>query len=142
MSKSRNSRKNSRKSGAGYLSPSEFFNPAARQPSSTNAPISSAPVTGWVRPPMSATVSGGSRRNRRNRSNRNSKKNKRSTRKSGGFSPSIMGSFVSNVQSAIVPVVIAGLYGFFGTKKNTVAKPVSKSKKGGRKNKNSRNNRK
>ncbi len=137
MSKSRNSRKNSRKSGAGYLSPSEFFNPAARQPSSANAPISSAPVTGWVRPPMSATVSGGSRKSRSR-----SKKNKRSTRKSGGFSPSIMGSFVSNVQSAIVPVVIAGLYGFFGTKKNTVAKPVSKSKKGGRKNKNSRNNRK
>lgn len=139
MSKSRNSRKNSRKnkkSGAGYLSPSEFFNPAARQPSSTNAPISSAPVTGWVRPPMAATVSGGSRRSR------SSRKNKRSTRKSGGFSPSIMGSFVSNVQSAIVPVVIAGLYGFFGTKKNTVAKPVSKSKKGGRKSKNSRNNRK
>jgi hypothetical protein len=140
MSKSRNSRKNrsnkNKKSGAGYLSPAEFFNPAARQPSSTNAPISSAPVTGWVRPPMAATISGG------RRSRRSSRKHKRSTRKSGGFSPSIMGSFVSNVQSAIVPVVIAGLYGFFGTKKNTVAKPVSKSKKGGRKSKNSRNNRK
>jgi hypothetical protein len=106
----RNNNRKNNKSGAGYLSPAEFFNPAARQPSSTNAAISSLPSSGWVRPPMASTLKGGKR---------NSK------RRTGGFSPSIMGSFVSNVQSTVVPLVLAGLYGFFGTRKNSVAKPVN-----------------
>lgn len=110
----RNNSKKNRKSGAGYLSPAEFFNPDARQPSSTNTAISSLPTAGWVRPPMASTLKGGKRRFRK---------------RSGGFSPSIMGSFVSNVQSTVVPLILAGLYGFFGTRKNSVAKPASRNGK-------------
>ena len=150
MRNNRRNRRNNRKTGAGYMSPAEFFNPEARQPSSTAPPITSEPTPGWVRPPMTATtfmspnVKGGSRRNtRKNRSRRNSRRNERQSRKNGGFAPAVMGSFVSNCHSAIVPLVLAGLYSVFGTKKATSsAKPASthRAKKGGKRN-NRRNNR-
>jgi len=155
MRNNRKNRRNNRKSGAGYLSPAEFFNPEARQPSSTAAPITSEPTPGWVRPPMTATtvmspnVKGGARRSsrrntRKNRSSRkNSRRNERQSRKNGGFAPAIMGSFVSNAHSAIVPLVLAGLYSVFGTKKAaSSAKPASthRAKKGGKRN-NRKNNR-
>ena len=95
------------KRGAGYLSPAEFFNQNALQPSSNAQAISSAPVPGWVRPPLiatSVTAPAGGRR--------------RSTRKVGGFAPAIMGSFVANVQTAVVPIVLYGLYSMVGAKKS------------------------
>lgn len=102
--------------GAGYLSPAEYFNESALQPASSGPTISSEPVPGWVRPPLSATTwiapAGGSR--------------KRSTRKVGGFAPAIMGSFVANAQSAVVPLVLYGLYTMLGMRKTM--KNTKKSK--------------
>ena len=126
MPSKRNNRKNNRKTGAGYLSPAEFFNPEARQPSSTAPAITSEPTLGWVRPPMTATtvmspnIKRGGRRSTRRSSRKNSKRN---SRKNGGFAPAIMGSFVSNAHSAIVPLVLAGLYSVFG-KPSQTAKAV------------------
>jgi hypothetical protein len=142
MLSKRNSYKNKRKTGAGYLSPSEYFNPEARQPSSNAPAISSAPTTGWIRPPMTATnivasnlKRGGKRSTRKSRRNVNLM-----TRKNmfGGFSPALMGNFVSNVHSAIVPLVLYSLYTVFGTSENKIAKAVSKSSKNGGASKNAR----
>ena len=149
MPSKRNNRKNNRKTGAGYLSPAEFFNPEARQPSSTAPAITSEPTLGWVRPPMTATsvmspnIKRGGRRSTRKNSKRNSRKNNRkNSRKNGGFAPAVMGSFVSNCHSAIVPLVLAGLYSVFG-KPSQTAKAVSTHKsKGGASQRNSRKNRK
>ena len=150
MPSKRNNRKNNRKTGAGYLSPAEFFNPEARQPSSTAPAITSEPTLGWVRPPMTATsvmspnIKRGGRRSTRKNSKRNSRKNNRkNSRKNGGFAPAVMGSFVSNCHSAIVPLVLAGLYSVFG-KPSQTAKAVSthKSKGGASKRNNRKNSRK
>jgi len=147
----KNSRRNNRKTGAGYLSPAEFFNPEARQPSSTAPAITSEPTPGWIRPPMTATtvmspnVKHGGRRSTRKNSKRNDRKNSksRSNRKNGGFAPAVMGSFVSNAHSAIVPLVLAGLYSVFGAAPNKTAKAVSTHKsKGGASRKNRKNSRK
>jgi hypothetical protein len=150
MPSKRNNRKNNRKTGAGYLSPAEFFNPEARQPSSTAPAITSEPTLGWVRPPMTATsvmspnIKRGGKRSTRKNSKRNSRKNRssrRNERKDGGFAPAVMGSFVSNCHSAIVPLVLAGLYSVFG-KPSQTAKAVSTHKsKGGASKRNNRKNR-
>jgi hypothetical protein len=95
------------KNGGGYLSPAEYYSPTALQPSSNVPVISSAPVPGWVRPPLAATnviaPAGGSRR--------------RGTRKVGGFAPAIMGSFVANAQTAAVPLALYALYSMIGLRK-------------------------
>lgn len=118
-----NNNNNSKKQrGSGYLAPAEFFNPEARQPSGNSPMISSAPQPGWVRPPMSATMGG-----RRLRQRLRQQKQKQQTRRRGGFAPSIMGGFVSNVQSVVVPLVLAGVYAMLGEK--PTAKPVSRTMK-------------
>ena len=116
-----NNKKQQNQRGSGYLAPAEFFNPEARQPSGNSPMISSAPQPGWVRPPMSATMGG--RRLRQQQQ----QKQKKQTRRRGGFAPSIMGSFVSNAQSVVVPLVLAGAYALLGEK--PTAKPVSKTMK-------------
>jgi len=142
MPSKRNTSRKNRKTGAGYLSPAEFFNPEARQPSAGpgDLALTSEPTSGWVRPPMTATTymspnvkqsGGNTRRNRKNRKN-------------GGFAPGIMGGFVSNVQAAVVPLVLAGLYSVFGAKSGKqTARAVStvRSKKGGASRKNRKNSR-
>lgn len=124
----RSTSRSNRRSGAGYLMPAEYYNPNARQPSGPNSPtISAAPVTGWIRPPVSATsviAPAGGRRS-----------SKRRTMK-GGFAAELMGAFAANAHTAIVPLVLLGLYGVFGAKKQGVnatrkansAKPVSSNK--------------
>lgn len=98
-------RSSTRRSGAGYLMPQEYYDPSFRQPSGPASPtISAAPVTGWVRPPISATnviAPAGGRRNK--------------TMK-GGFAAEIMGAFAANAQSAIVPIALLALYSVFGAK--------------------------
>ena len=37
----------------------------------------------------------------------------------GGFSPALMGSFVANAQTAIVPLALYGLYYMFGQKSSS-----------------------
>lgn len=127
-------RKTYRRNGGGYLSPAEFFNPAAQQPSSTAPALTSAPSPGWVRPPMSATDTispnsltspqkGGWKQTRR-----------LVNKMSGGFSPALMGAFVANAQTAAVPLALYGLYSLVG-KKGAAApasKPAAPTPKGGR----------
>ena len=121
--------------GAGYLSPAEFFNPSAVQPESNGTTISSEPVPGWVRPPLVATSvvapSGGSRRNRKtSRRNRKTSRrnNSRRNRKVGGFAPAVMGSFVANAESAIVPLALYGLYSMLGWRKTFKAGTTKNAK--------------
>ena len=131
MPRTKNSRRSQRKSGAGYLSPAEFFNPLARQPSAGPGDLhmTSEPVPGWVRPPMTATtmmspnvaVTGG----RRSRKNRRTQKK----RMSGGFAPALMGGFVSNVSAVIAPIVLYGLYAAIGSKSSSSSNSSSSSPK-------------
>jgi hypothetical protein len=95
---------------------------------------------------MSPNVKHGGRRSTRKNNNRNDRKsNRKNSRKNGGFAPAVMGSFVSNAHSAIVPLVLAGLYSVFGAAApNKTAKAVSihKSKGGASKRNNRKNSRK
>ena len=142
----RNSRRSRRTSGGGYGTPGYYFNPDQQQPSSNAPAISSEPVPGWVRPPLAATevVSpdaltqpqmGGWRQTRRLIS-----------KMRGGFSPALMGSFVANAQTAIVPLALYGLYYMFGQKSSSantrrnVASSTSASGSSSRRNNKSRRN--
>ena len=120
MARKTQTRKTSR-SGGGYGTPEYYFNPSHQQPSSDAPAPSSDPVAGWVRPPLAATEfvspdalttrqSGGWRQTRR-----------LVKKMSGGFSPALMGSFVANAQTAIVPLVLYGLYYLVGQKDSLVA---------------------
>lgn len=115
----RKTRTSRRTSGGGYGTPAYYFNPDQQQPSSNAPAISSEPVPGWVRPPLAATevVSpdaltqsqmGGWRQTRR-----------LVNKMRGGFSPALMGSFVANAQTAIVPLALYGLYYMFGQKSSS-----------------------
>ena len=134
---SRSSRRSTRRvRGAGYLMPAEYYNPSAHQPSSTAAAPSTAPIQGWVRPPLAATSvvnpdaltaqKGGWRKTR-----------KMVSKMVGGFSPAIMGSFVANAQTAAVPLALYGLYHLFSAKKanapaSTARVATARVAKGGR----------
>lgn len=101
-----------RRRGAGYLMPSEYYNPSATQPSGPASAPSSAPIEGWIRPPLAyAAVAGGKR---------SSRKSNKAKKQSGGFVPAIMGAFTANAQTAIVPLVLLGLYTVFGAKRSSV----------------------
>lgn len=82
--------------GSGYLSDQQFFNPEVLPPTSLFAAPSSAPTATDVRPVLLATsvpqMGGRTRRAR------------------GGFVPSVMGSFTSNAQAAIVPAALYLVY--------------------------------
>jgi hypothetical protein len=53
-------------------------------------------------------------------------------RKHGGFAPSIMGSFVANAQSAVVPLALYAVYHMFVPKKDAAVPS------GGKKSRNTR----
>jgi hypothetical protein len=75
--------------GAGYVTSQQMFNPDVLPPHTMTPGVSTAPTDLAVRPVLNSTFKvGGSRRRYR-----------------GGFSPSIMGSFIDNAQRAIVPLV-------------------------------------
>lgn len=99
--------------------PQEYYDTSFRQPSAPESPtISAAPVTGWVRPPISATnviAPAGGSCSRRNTSRRT--KSKRNMNMKGGFAAEIMGAFAANAQSAVVPLALLTLYSVFGAKK-------------------------
>jgi hypothetical protein len=152
MPQQRQQRQSKQQKGSGYLAPAEWFNPEARQPSGNSPMITSAPEQGWVRPPMSATMGGkrqqkNSRRNSRKQQNSQQQNSRRSSKQSsssqqsrsrGGFAPAMMGSFVSNAHSVVVPLVLAGAYAMLG-EKNASASPVSYSRNSRKGGKNSRN---
>jgi hypothetical protein len=80
--------------GAGYQTSQQFFNPSVLPPQDTSGTVvSTAPTETAIRPVLNSTfhIGAGKRRTRRSR---------------GGFSPSIMGSFIANAQAAIVPATM------------------------------------
>jgi hypothetical protein len=91
--------------GAGYQTSQQFFNPDVLQPVGDNM-ISSQPTGGSIRPVMNSTFKVGGRRRGR----------------VGGFSPSIMGSFVQNAQQAIVPLALYSAYHFMPKKSRNISK--------------------
>jgi hypothetical protein len=102
--------------GGGTLTDQQWFNPGTLPPSTIFAAPSTAPTATEIRPILEATRMpqlGGSRgRTRKHR---------------GGFSPSIMGSFTSNAQAAIVPLALYAVYHTLVPKKGT--RKASSSKK-------------
>ena len=97
--------------GGGYQTSQQFLNPDILPPSANPLVpvVSTAPTLTEIRPvllstnPPSSLLSGGARR----------------TKKRGGFSPSIMGSFVANAQSAVVPLALYAVYHMFVPKKGS-----------------------
>ena len=118
--RSRKVRKNKR--GGGFLTDQQYFNPDVLPPSSMMPPLSTAPTSNDIRPvlistaPSSELMAGGARR--RTRSGRKTR---------GGFSPSIMGSFLPNAQAAIVPLALYLVYNQFVPKSNSVSNNLKKA---------------
>ncbi len=103
---SRRHRSTRRHRGAGYQTSQQFFNPDVLPPhvrAGYNF-ASTAPTQDAIRPVLSSTFKGGRRATRR-------------ARVRGGFSPSIMGPFVANAQTAIVPLAFYAAYHGFVPKK-------------------------
>ena len=105
--------------GGGYLTDQQYFNPDVLPPSSLMPPLTSLPTSTDIRPvmlstaPMSALMAGGARR--------------RTRRSSGGFSPSVMGSFIPNAQAAIVPAALYLIYNQFVPKSDSPAQKLQKA---------------
>jgi len=104
----RRSRTHRKHRGGGTLTDQQMFNPGVLPPTTIFAAPSTAPTATDIRPILESTAMpqlGGSRhRNQRHR---------------GGFSPSIMGSFTSNAQAAIVPLALYAVYHTLVPKKGT-----------------------
>jgi serine/threonine protein kinase len=95
--KNRSTRRNMRKnrSGGGYQTSQQMFDPEVLPPTTVLAAPSTAPTSSEIRPVLLSTFqSAGGRK----------------TRRRGGFSPSVMGGFVANAQSAIVPLALYAVY--------------------------------
>jgi len=126
------SRKNKARRGGGYLTDQQYFDPDVLPPSSLMPPLTSLPTSTDIRPVMIATapsselMAGGARR--------------RTRRSRGGFSPSVMGSFISNAQAAIVPAALYLVYNQFVPKSNSPSAKLEKAF-GGRKTRRNRRNR-
>ena len=123
MPKTRRStrRLHSRRAGGGYLTAQQYFNPSVPQASaSLIAPVvSTAPTANEIRPVLYSTFQAGAGRKTRRAGSRRTR---------GGFSPSIMGSFLANAQAAIVPLALYTVYHMTVPKRGTPASTV-----GGRK---------
>ena len=121
-----NTRKNKSRRGGGYLTDQQYFDPDVLPPSSLMPPLTSLPTSTDIRPvmlataPTSALMAGGAR-TRRGRKSR------------GGFSPSIMGSFIANAQAAIVPAALYLVYNQVAKPGNSVSAKLKKAFRGGRK---------
>lgn len=115
--------------GGGYVSSQQYFDPDVYPPSSILPAPSTNATPEDIRPILYATIppsklmEGGRRKSRMK------------TRR-GGFSPSIMGSFLANAEKAIVPLALYMAY-------KAVAKPGQNSaSNSGRKSRRSRKGRK
>jgi len=122
--RSNNTRKNKSRRGGGYLTDQQYFNPDVLPPSSLMPPLTSLPTSTDIRPvmlataPTSALMAGGARR--------------RTRRSRGGFSPSIMGSFIANAQAAIVPAALYLVYNQVAKPGTSVSAKLKKAFRGGR----------
>jgi hypothetical protein len=99
--------------GGGVQTSQQFFNPNILPPAENPvaAVVSTAPTSTEIRPVLLSTMpvsnllqNGGTRR----------------ARKTGGFAPSLMGSFVANAQTAVVPLALYAVYHMFVPKKGSV----------------------
>jgi hypothetical protein len=116
-----------RRRGAGYLMPAEYYGGPSQPsgPAQPNSSLTGASTSQFIRLPIAASnyvspaQGGGSQR--------------------GGFAPAVMGGFVANVQTAMVPLALLALYAVTGVKRPNVAQSVTrknnvtsiKSRKGG-----------
>lgn len=95
--KNRSTRRNMRKNhrGGEYQMSQQWFDPDVLPPATVLPAPSTAPTSYETRPVLLSTfqAAGG-----------------RKTRRRGGFSPSVMGGFVANAQSAIVPLALYAVY--------------------------------
>jgi hypothetical protein len=91
--------------GAGYQTSQQFFNPGVLPPHVPVLPVVSTGATDTeIRPVLASTFKGGKRK-----ANRQTRRlSLRSAR--GGFTPSVMGSFIANAQAAIVPLAFYTVY--------------------------------
>ena len=87
--------------GAGYMSTQQMFDTTYQQPTGESV-VSTKPTDTAIRPVLNSTFKVGGRRRSR-----------------GGFSPSIMGSFLKNAQTAIVPLALYSAYHFMPKKGRT-----------------------
>ena len=96
-------RSSRRMHGGGYLTAQQFFNPSVPQPSAgLIAPVvTTAPTAHEIRPVLYSTFQAGAGRKTRRAGSRKTR---------GGFSPSVMGSFLANAQAAIVPLALYTVY--------------------------------
>ena len=95
--KNRSTRRNMRKNlrGGDYQTSQQMFDPDVLPPTTILPAVSTAPTSSEIRPVLLSTFqSAGGRK----------------TRRRGGFSPSVMGGFVANAQSAIVPLALYAVY--------------------------------
>jgi hypothetical protein len=76
----------------------QFFNPDVLQRHTDAAAVSTSPTDSAIRPVLNSTFKVGGRRLK------------------GGFSPSIMGSFLQNAQQAVVPLALYSAYRFMPKK--------------------------
>lgn len=104
--------------GAGYQTSQQYFNPDILPPVGPDA-ASIQPTDTMIRPVMNSTFKVGGGRGRRSRMSRRSS---RKTRRVGGFSPSVMGSFLQNAQTAIVPLALYSAYHLMPKKSRNVSK--------------------
>ncbi len=114
--------------GAGYQTSQQYFNPDILAPVGPDA-ASIQPTDTVIRPVMNSTFKVGGRRGGRRsgrRSGRATRKTRRSSRRAnrrvGGFSPSVMGSFLQNAQTAIVPLALYSAYHLMPKKSRNVSK--------------------
>jgi hypothetical protein len=95
--------------GAGYVTSQQMFDPDVLPPHAINTTISTAATDQVIRPILNSTFKVGGYRRKNNKSRRMHKGNK-TRRYRGGFSPSVMGSFIQNAQQAIVPLALYSAY--------------------------------
>jgi hypothetical protein len=99
--------------GAGYLTDVQYLGGQLPPMASSLVSVpSSAPTATEVRPVMYSTFQAGG-------------KTRRGERKRGGFSPSVMGSFVANAQAFVVPLAFYLAY-------NTLVPKTGSPGKGGK----------
>jgi hypothetical protein len=106
MARTRRSRSRSHSHRGGYLTSQQFFDPDVLQRhtnAAAHASQSTAATDLAIRPVLNSTFKVGGRRSRMR-----SRRGARGLR--GGFSPTIMGSFLKNAQDAIVPLALYSAY--------------------------------
>lgn len=101
---------------AGYLQSQQWFDPKVLPPTTLwPTSLTTAPTADMIRPILPATFQSGAGRRTRVRS--------QTSRKKGGFSPSVMGSFLANAQAAVVPLALYAVYHTMVPKSGSVGKP-------------------